>query len=291
LEVDITHLRKWIGKTESTTDQITPTPMAALAATLDIETQPPPLGTSVPPLWHWLYFLAVHRRSELSEDGHARLGGFLPPIPLPRRMWAGGRLEFMRPLKVGETYTRTSRIADVQLKQGRTGNLVFAIVRHEIANEKGIALTEEQDLVYRENPQPGEPAPKAQTAPADPSWERAMQPDDVLLFRYSALTFNAHRIHYDRRFATEREGYPGLLVHGPLIATLLLDLFWRNMQPNARIESFGFRAVRPLFDTAPFMLRGKIEPGDKTLSLWAAGLDGVLATTATATIGSLEAYS
>jgi 3-methylfumaryl-CoA hydratase len=291
LEVDIAHLRKWIGKTESMTDQITPTPMAALAATLDLETQPPALGTSVPPLWHWLYFLAVHRRSELSEDGHARLGGFLPPIPLPRRMWAGGRLEFMRPLKVGERYTRTSRIADVQLKQGRTGNLVFAIVRHEIANEKGIALTEEQDLVYRENPQPGEPAPKAQAAAAEPSWERAMQPDDVLLFRYSALTFNAHRIHYDRRFATEREGYPGLLVHGPLIATLLLDLFRRNMQPNARIERFGFRAVRPLFDTAPFMLRGKIEPGDKTVSLWASGLDGVLATTATATIASLEAYS
>jgi 3-methylfumaryl-CoA hydratase len=284
LDIDITHLRTWIGKTESTTDQITPTPMAALAATLDINAEQPLPGTPVPPLWHWVYFLELHRQSGLGEDGHAVLGGFLPPIPLPRRMWAGGRLNFQGGLSVGETYRRTSQIADVQLKQGRAGHLVFVTVRHEIANEKGIALTEEQDLVYRDHSKPGDPGPKPQPAPPEFARERTIEPSEVLLFRYSALTFNAHRIHYDRRFATEKEGYPGLVVHGPLIATLLLGLVWRNTPRSAQIARFEFRSVAPLFDTAPFALRGKPEPGDKIHSLWAVGPGGALAMTATATI-------
>ena len=283
MEIDITNLRKWIGKAELATDQITPTPMAALAATLDIQAASPPLGAPVPPLWHWLYFLEIHRQSELSEDGHARLGGFLPPVPLPRRMWAGGHLQFHGGLQVGETYKRTSRIADVQLKQGRTGNLVFVTLHHEIGNEKGIALTEQQDLVYRENAKPGEPAPTPQPAPKESAWERTVFTDDVLLFRYSALTFNGHRIHYDRRFAMETEAYPGLVVHGPLVATLLVELLRRNM-PAAKITRFAFRSVSPLFDLTSFVLRGKPETGGKTVSLWAAGRDDALAMTATATI-------
>jgi 3-methylfumaryl-CoA hydratase len=283
LEIDITNLRKWIGKTESATDQITPTPMAALAATLDITAEPPRAGAPVPPLWHWLYFLEIHQQSELSKDGHAKLGGFLPPVPLPRRMWAGGRLEFHAGLKVGETYKRTSRIADVQLKKGRTGDLVFVNIHHEIANEKGIALTEEQDLVYRENAKPGEPAPKPRPAPKESAWERTVRPDDVLLFRYSALTFNAHRIHYDSRFAMETEGYPGLVIHGPLIATVLVELLRRNLS-TVRITRFAFRSVSPLFDVAPFVLRGKPETDGKTVSLWAASSGNALAMTATATI-------
>src|SRR5271154_6029379 len=219
--MDIADLRKWVGKTESASDQITATPLAALSATLDIEAPRPLAGDSVPPLWHWLYFLETHRQSQLSPDGHAKLGGFLPPVPLPRRMWAGGRFEFRRPLCVGETFTRTSRITGVQQKEGRTGTLVFVVVRHEIGNAEGIALTEEQDLVYREHPKPGAPASAPQPAPSNATWERKVQADDVLLFRYSALTFNGHRIHYDRRYATEVEGYPGLVVHGPLIATML----------------------------------------------------------------------
>lgn len=283
LEIDIASLRKWIGKTESAMDQIMPMPMAALAATLDIKAAPPPPGAPVPPLWHWLYFLEIHRQSELGEDGHAKLGGFLPPVPLPRRMWAGGRLQFQAGLKVGETYKRTSRIADVQLKQGRTGDLVFVTLHHEIANEKGMALTEEQDLVYRENVKPGEPAPGPQPAPKESAWQRPTHTDDVLLFRYSALTFNAHRIHYDRRFAMETEGYPGLVVHGPLIATLLVELLRRNMRA-ARITRFAFRSVSPLFDVAPFVLRGRPETDGRTVSLWAAGPDDALAMTATAAI-------
>lgn len=281
LEIDISNLRKWIGKTETSTDRITPQPMAALAATLDIKAEVPPAGTEVPPLWHWLYFLEIYRQSELADDGHAKLGGFLPSIPLPRRMWAGSRVEFRRPLRVGEDYARSSRIADVQHKQGRTGELVFVSVRHEIASGGEIALTEEQDLVYRGNAKPDDPPALPRLAPTEAVWKRTVHPDDVLLFRYSALTFNSHRIHYDRRFATETEGYPGLVVHGPLIATLLLDLVRRNM-PRANVSRFEFRAVSPLFDTAPFTLCGKPESDGKSVSLWAAGPGNALAMTAMA---------
>jgi 3-methylfumaryl-CoA hydratase len=281
-DVNIAYLREWIGKAEATSDQITPAPMAALAATLDIKAAQPPTSAALPPLWHWLYFLEIRRQSELGEDGHAKLGGFLPPVPLSRRMWAGGRLQFLRPLQVGKTYTRRSRIVDVQHKEGRSGSLVFVNLRHEIGNAEGVALTEEQDLVYRANARPGPPAP-ARPAPSGAAWERTLDADDVLLFRYSALTFNGHRIHYDRRFATETEGYPGLVVHGPLIATLLLDLYWRNM-PRSRIERFEFRSVSPLFDVAPFTLRGKPESDGKTVSLWATGPSDALAMMATARV-------
>jgi len=197
-------------------------------------------------------------------------------------MWAGGRLEFVRAMRVGETYTRTSRIADVQHKEGRTGPLVFVVARHEIGNADGIAIAEEQDIVYRDQAKRGEPAPAARPAPAGAAWERAVQPDEVLLFRYSALTFNGHRIHYDRRYATETEGYPGLVVHGPLIATLLLDLLRRHM-PQAQLARLEFRAASPLFDTGPFEVNGK--PGDgKMVALWASSADGNLAMTASVTL-------
>jgi len=281
--LEITELQKWIGKTETVTDQITPVPMAALSATLDTDAPAPKAGDLLPPLWHWLYFLSIRRQSELGPEGHSIKGSFLPPVALPRRMWAGGRLEFYRPLRVGETYTRKSQIADMQHKQGRTGPLIFVLVRHEIGGTEGIALTEEQDIVYRDHPKPGEATPAPQPAPSDPKWERAVRPDDVLLFRYSALTFNAHRIHYDWRYATTVEGYPGLVVHGPLIATLLLDLLRHNI-PEAEIRRFSFRAVSALFDTAPFWVCGKPESNARTISLWARNESGGLATTATAAI-------
>ena len=278
--LDIVHLQQWIGRAETHSDVITPVPVAALAATLDREDPPPQPGDALPPLWHWLYFLPVHRQSELGADGHAQRGGFLPPVPLPRRMWAGGRLEFHRPLRVGEPVTRVSRILDVKGKQGRTGELVFVLVRHEISDAEGVALTEEHDIVYREHPKAGEPAPSPIPAPVDFTWQRAIHPDDVLLFRYSALTFNGHRIHYDRRYATEVEGYPGLIVHGPLIATLLLDLLRRSL-PQANVARFQFRAVSPLFDTAPFAVCGKPESGG-AIRMWAQNAAGILAMDATA---------
>jgi 3-methylfumaryl-CoA hydratase len=268
-------LTDWIGKTEVRSDVVTAGPVVALSATLDREDPAPQPGDPLPLLWHWLFFLDRHRASELGPDGHARRGGLLPPIPLPRRMWAGSRFEFHHPLRVGDQMTRETRVIDIKEKQGRSGPLVFVVVRHEISNLSGLAITEEHDIVYRDH---GGPAP-AQLARADAAWQRSIQPDHVLLFRYSALTFNGHRIHYDSRYATEVEGYPGLVVHGPLIATLLMDLL-RRQQPAAEVARFSFRAVSPLFDTGPFTVCGKAE--DKTVTLWARDPAGNLAMSAEA---------
>ena len=281
--LDIASLQAWVGRTESRSDEVTAAPMAALSATLDREDPWPKAGDPLPPLWHWLYFLPVHRQSELAADGHARLGGFLPPVPLPRRLWAGNRIEFRHPLRVGESIERESRIARVEHKQGRTGDLIFVQVRHEIRNGAGIALIEEHDIAYRDSPGENDPvAPPPPPAPANPAWQRTMKPDDVLLFRYSALTFNGHRIHYDRRYVTEVERYPGLVVHGPLQATLLADLLRRSL-PQAGLESLTFRAVSSLFDPAPFAVCGKPED-PHTVRLWTQNSSGGLAMSATAVI-------
>jgi 3-methylfumaryl-CoA hydratase len=282
MSLDIEHLRSWIGRTETLEDTATPAPVRALSATLDRDDAVPQNGTPVPPCWHWLYFLPMARQSQLGPDGHPQRGGFLPPVPLPRRMWAGSRIEFLQPLRVGQALSRTSRILDVRVKDGRTGPLVFVNVRHEIHGDGALAIVEEHDIVYRDMPAPGEAAPAPTPAPADPQWERRIQPDDVLLFRYSALTFNGHRIHYDRQYVTEVEGYPGLIVHGPLIATLLLDLLRRQL-PDARVKTFQFRAVKPLFDIASFVVCGRQDDAG-TVKLWARNEDGHLAMDATATL-------
>jgi 3-methylfumaryl-CoA hydratase len=278
-------LQQWIGRTERATDVVTPTPCAALAATLDRDPAPPEPGTPLPALWHWLYFLPLHRRSAIGPDGHVERGGFLPPVPLPRRMWAGSQLAFHRPLRVGDAIARVSTIENVTEKSGRTGPLVFVRVRHEIRilASEALALTEFHDIVYREPPKPDDPPVSPQAAPVRFDWDREWVPDDVLLFRYSALTFNGHRIHYDRRYVTEVEGYPGLIVHGPLIATLLLDLL-RDHQPAARVARFDFRALRPLFDIHPFRVRGQPQTDGKTFRLWAQDHEGWLAMDATAVI-------
>jgi 3-methylfumaryl-CoA hydratase len=272
----LAHLRTWEGRSETLRDDVTAAPVRNLSATLDRDDPAPVAGTELPPLWHWLYFLPSARQSELGPDGHAKRGGFLPPVPLPRRMWAGGRLEWHAPLHVGDAIERTSRIVSVTHKAGRSGDLVFVLVRHEVRNAQGLALTEEHDIVYRGAPQPGDPAPPPQPAPAQAPWSREIVPDDVLLFRYSALTFNGHRIHYDRRYVTEVEGYPGLIVHGPLIATLLVDLA-RRQRPDARLRSFGFKAVRPVFDLHPFRVNGKPSADGGGAQLWAQDHEGWLA--------------
>jgi 3-methylfumaryl-CoA hydratase len=279
-------LSGWIGKTETVTDTVTATPYAALSATLDRAPERPAVGTPLPPLWHWLYFLPLYRQSEVGPDGHAKRGGFLPPVPLPRRMWAGSQFEFNRPPRVGDRITRVSTIADVAEKSGRTGPLVFVKVRHEIRanDEPSPAIVEFHDIVYREAAKPGDEAPPPKAAPSQAHWQRRWVPDDVLLFRYSALTFNGHRIHYDRKYVTEVEGYPGLIVHGPLIATLLLDLL-RSELPDAVVRRYEFRAVRPLFDINPFDVCGEPSADGKSVRLWARDHEGWLAMDATAQIG------
>ena len=308
----LAHLQGWAGKTETLSDDIAAAPVRGLSATLDREDPLPITGTALPPLWHWLYFLPQHRQSELGPDGHARRGGFLPPVPLPRRMWAGGRLQWHQdnPLVVGDAVKRISRIESVTHKAGRTGDLLFVLVKHEMHNAKGLALTEEHDIVYRAAPQaptlgtgvsslppegvlaarggpsplaqPGDPVPPPVAAEKGAAWQREITPDDVLLFRYSALTFNGHRIHYDRKYVTEVEGYPGLIVHGPLIATLLVDLVRRQTPAGVFIKSFNFKAVRPTFDLHPFKLNGQPSADGKTVRLWAEDHEGWLTMQATA---------
>ena len=278
-QLDVDHLRSWIGKQETLHDQVTRFPVAALAATLDRDDPEPAAGDPLPPLWHWLYFLPTARQSTLGPDGHPARGGFLPPVPLPRRMWAGGRFTFHQPLRVDDPITRTSTVQDVTIKRGRNGALCFVLVKHEVAGPNGLALVEEHDIVYRDNPQPHETPAAPKPVRTDDTWHRDIHPTDPWLFRYSALTFNSHRIHYDRRYVTETEGYPGLIVHGPLIATLLIDLLRRNT--DRPVATFRFRAVSPLFDIAPFSVHGTGD--DKGAALWARNPDGNLAMEAEAT--------
>ncbi|MEO8527163.1 MAG: MaoC family dehydratase N-terminal domain-containing protein [Caldimonas sp.] len=276
-------LRQWIGRTERREDTITAAALNGWIATLDRADDPAPaIGSPLPPLAHWLYFWPHALERDIGADGHPTRGGFLPPVLLPRRMWAGGRLSFDGALCVGDTATRLSTIKTVDAKQGRSGSLVFVTVAHAISTVRGVAVREEHDIVYRSLAQPGAPAAAATVARTDEQFARTITPDPVLLFRYSALTFNGHRIHYDRDYATGVEGYPGLVVHGPLIATLLLDLARREI-PDAAIAQFEFKAARPLFDIDSFTICGKREP-DGSVALWARNHLGHLAMTARAVL-------
>jgi 3-methylfumaryl-CoA hydratase len=276
MQIDIDHLKGWVGRSTTSTDDVRGVPVEALAATLDWEEPASALRGPLPPFWHQVLFLPLHRQSEIGPDGHAKRGGFLPPVPLPRRMWAGGEVSFLEPIRIGDALTRTSRILDVQFKAGRSGPLVFVTVEHAIDRAGVVVLHERQDLVYREAAGPNDPAPTSRAAPTDHAFDMEIRPDDVLLFRYSALTFNGHRIHYDRRYVTQVEGYPGLIVHGPLIATLLLESL-RLKMPGRRVSRFSFRSVRPLFDIAPFSVCGRPDASGTRVDLWAKNAEGWVA--------------
>ncbi len=285
------NLQDWVGRQETVSDVITATPIAALAATLDRPSasvgQRPNKGAVVPLLWHWLYFLPLYPQSEIGADGHAKSGGFLPPVLLPRRMWAGSDFVFHEPLLVSDKLSRTSTIVDVKEKSGRTGSLIFVKVRHELrrngSNE--VALTEHHNIVYRAAASPSDVVPTPIAAPTQFDWQSKVVPNDVLLFRYSALTFNGHRIHYDRQYVTEVEGYPGLVVHGPLIATMLMDLLQRQLS-QAVVQKFEFKAVRPTFDINPFSVQGKVAADGLSVHLWACDHEGWLTMDATATLAA-----
>jgi 3-methylfumaryl-CoA hydratase len=265
-------LARWVGRQETAEDVIDARP-ARLMASLFPGMAPPAEGEALPPLWHWLYFLEAAPLDALGRDGHPRRGGFLPPVALPRRMWAGGRLTFPRGLRIGDRAQRVSTILSVAPKQGRTGPLCFVTVRHEVTVNGAVALTEEHDIVYREDPAPDAPKPVPPAAPPPTPAQATVTPSPVMLFRYSALTFNGHRIHYDRGYATDTEGYDGLVFHGPLTATLLAAHAERA--GGRRLAQFRFRGVSPLVDTAPFTIDAACE-GDTT-RLWAATPSGGLA--------------
>jgi 3-methylfumaryl-CoA hydratase len=265
----------WVGRQEIARDVVTTGLIHRIEATLGDASAMPVATQALRPLGHWCLFNPETPQSEIGPDGHAQRGGFLPPVHhLPRRMWAGSRLSFTGAITAGMAVTRRSTIASVKERTGSTGALIFVTVRHEICEDGGALLvTDEHDIVYRGL---GGPAQKpADAAPAG-TWQRTIVPDDVLLFRYSALTFNGHRIHYDRRYVTEVEGYPGLIVHGPLIATLLLDLVGRQL-PGARIASYSFRALSPAFDGHALIFNGEPPDADGRIRLWAARGDGGLA--------------
>ncbi len=269
----------WIGSKEDRAETIAPVAVEAVLAMLDDGDSRIGPGDALPPPWQWFHFLPRVPQSRIGPDGHPQRGGFLPPVALPRRMFAGGRLTVHAPLIVGREATRTGTVLNVSEKTGASGALVFVTVGYDFHQDGRLCLSEEQDIVYRE-PGAAVPAPVPTPLPELPggAWSRIVTPDPVLLFRFSALTFNAHRIHYDRPYAMNEEGYPGLVVHGPLTAVLLMDLVRRHA--GRPVRAFSFRARAPLFDLAPFRVSGV--PEDGTVALEAHGPDGKAAMTATA---------
>lgn len=269
MSLNIEYLKKWIGRQEEKTDLVTEFPIAGLLALLN---RPQPDFADnlikIPLASHWLYFLPRYSQFEIGADGHKIKGEFLPPVELPRRMWAGGRLEFKGRFKIGDEIRRVSSIKNVKHIKGETGDLVFVVVGHSISNSKEVIVEEDHNIVYRAPSDSNSVKKRKIPVPGVPQWSKVIEPDPVLLFRYSALTFNSHRIHYDRDYVTKIEGYPGLLVHGPLLATLLLDFFESEM-PSCELLSFDYRIVSPLYDVANFTLNGMITRTDMA-KLWVA---------------------
>lgn len=287
MDTQAAQFSNWIGSTQCHRDLLTLAPVQAMAATLNKSGVAIREGFELPPLWHWLYFLNPVPGADLAADGHPVKGGFLPPIELPRRMWAGGRFDFHQALHIGEQVKKTSTIKSVKLKRGRSGQLAFVCIEHKYSGDNGLALREEHDIVYRENPSERASANISTTAPAAAperaDFQKSVTPDPVLLFRYSALTFNGHRIHYDRDYVTDTEGYPGLIVHGPLLATLLLDLLMQNVS-GYRLHKFEFRALHPVFDLNKFEVCGSLPDAEGRCSLWIQNHEAALCMDASATL-------
>ncbi len=276
---DLDTLRTWVGRTQERVETISPDTCQQLADTLDL-TAPLAVGDVLPPLWHFVSHVGSSPTAQLGDDGHPRRGGFLPPVALPRRMWAGGRLRFDGDIRIGDRVTKRSTVESVAMKDGRSGSLCFVMVTHELSVDGKVRIAEEQDLVYKEDAAPGAPKPEPKPAPEGADFSRTIVPSSPMLFRYSALTFNSHRIHYDREYARDVEGYPNLVFHGPLTATLLADL--ATAETGERLTSFSFRGMAPLFDDEPFTISGARRGND--VELWAATPAGGLAMHATATV-------
>jgi 3-methylfumaryl-CoA hydratase len=271
-KLDIDHLRQWIGRSTEASDIVTAQLVRGLRATLFIDIGEPKTGDAAPFTVHWCLAPAVFPMSQLSPDGHPTRGGFLPPVPLPRRMWAGGELEFIDSLRVGDEAKRTSTIADVTMKTGSTGVLCFVSVNHIITTSRGIAIRERQDIVYRDLATGPQAAPTKPSSPAPAAHHRETHmADPVLLFRYSALTFNGHRIHYDRDYVTKVEGYPGLVFHGPMQAAFIVELA-AKLHNGIAPKKFVYRGVQPLFEGSEFSVNANTTDG--SMELWTANTAG-----------------
>ncbi|WP_316175180.1 MULTISPECIES: MaoC family dehydratase N-terminal domain-containing protein [unclassified Bradyrhizobium] len=268
-QLDLDHLKQWIGRTTEASDIVTAQLTKGLRATLFQEIGDPVTGEIAPYTVHWCLAQPVFPHDQLGPDGHPTRGGFLPPVPLPRRMWAGGELNFIDPLRVGDLATRVSRISDIAVKAGSTGQLCFVSVEHTITTPRGVAIRERHDIVYRD--MGGTPAAPAKAPPPPPvaQHRESHVSDPVLLFRYSALTFNGHRIHYDRDYVTKVEGYPGLIFHGPLQAALLVE-FAAKLKGKVP-GKFSYRGVQPLFEGSEFSVNAN--PTDAGLDVWTANAE------------------
>lgn len=274
-------LKQHIGRRAVSTDVVTPGPANLLRLTFGRTEPELRSGDPLPPGWLCLYFLPKFRQDGLRADGSPLDAGVVPPMPLPRRMFAGERLRFHRPIRIGDELRRETELVDLALKSGGTGTLVFATVLSRVYAAQELALEEERRTVFREEIKAGErnQAPRREDAPVDVPWQRRVDPDPILLFRFSALTFNSHRIHYDRPWAMDTEGYPGLVVHGPLTSTLLVD-FARDHNPGRAFLTYTTQARAPLFDTAPFELRGRPKADGRGAELWAVTPGGTVAMSA-----------
>ena len=271
-KIDLDHLRQWIGRSTEASDIVTAQLVKGLRATLFQEIGEPKTGDAAPFTTHWCLAQPVFPMSELGPDGHPARGGFLPPVPLPRRMWAGGELEFFDALRVGDEAKRASRISDVTMKAGSTGTLCFVSVIHEVTTSRGLAIRERQDIVYREMSSTSQaPAAKPAAAPPAAQHRESHVSDPVLLFRYSALTFNGHRIHYDRDYVTKVEGYPGLIFHGPLQATFIVELA-AKLHGGQPPKKLSYRGLQPLFEGSEFSINAN--KTDAGMELWVANAEG-----------------
>lgn len=284
-EINLEHLQSWIGKTQTDVDQIALRHARLMAATVDYANpQRIAEGKSLPPLWHWTYFLEGRPASELGRDGHPARGGFLPPVPLPNRMWAGGRVSFLAPVRLGDLVHKESSILKADHKRGRSGDLVFVTVLHQLKSVQGeLLIREEHDIVYKDSSPPGVPVASGKTpAPIPPAqFNKTITPSSTTLFRYSALTFNGHRIHYDLDYCREVEGYRNLVIHGPLTATLLAA--YAEETSNARLVEFTYRALSPALIGDSITLRANVE--GKQLALYATLENGAICMQAEAVVG------
>jgi 3-methylfumaryl-CoA hydratase len=284
MTLDLDRLTQWVGRTESDLDYVTVPAVHRLAATLDLDRPMPKTGDALPIGWHSILFPRVVRQSQIGKDGHPERGDFLPPVPLPRRMFAGKRVTYRAPLLISDEVRRESTIQSVTPKTGRSGQMVFVTVKTDIVSPRGVAITEEQDIVYREDPDPNAPPAPPQRAPGTAVWKKAVTPDVVMLFRYSALTFNGHRIHYDHPYVTGVEGYPALVMNGGL-TTLLVHELVREQAPRP-LRHIASRNVRPLFVDRQFMVCGEPSSDGSKVKLWVVDDGEALALSAEAELAA-----
>jgi 3-methylfumaryl-CoA hydratase len=255
--------------------------LVKFAATLGLENPPLEKGSPIPPGWYGGFFPASHRPSQMRPDGQASGGGIVPPIPLPRRRIGGTRVTFHEPLRVGDEITRVTEIADLQVDDGPAGAMVKVIERNSISNSRGLAVVEERDMIMLSETRAEGTSTTPPQVPAQATWQQVVEPNTPLLFRFSAIRFNCHRIHYDRTYVTQVEKLPGLVVQSSLTSQLMIEMCRKEL-PNRRLASFGFQSVRQIYDTGKFTIAGTPAADGREATLWALDPDGKLAMIATA---------